>query len=99
MLDTFRSYWDSTIWPSLKPALWTALFTFLGLFGATLTGWLGDVADWAAGEGVAFPDPSVLSKAAVSAAGAAFAGLVNWVVRYIQTVTGKGTVPEYTRAA
>lgn len=85
------------VWPALRPALVTAAMTFIGLFAATLTGWLADLSDWLAGDGIDFPDPSVLAKAAVSAAGAALAGLVNWAVRQVQVVTGRGAVPTYRK--
>ena len=86
---------------ALRPALWTALFTFLALFIGTLTGWLSDVSDAIAagnGEGFVLPDPSVLAKGAMSVAAAAFTGLVNFIIRYLQSVAGVGKVPTYRDA-
>lgn len=75
-----------------RAALWTALFTFAGLFGMSLLGWLQEVWAWANDSTgvVLFPDPSVLMKAAVAAVVAALIGLVNFVVRWAQE---KGFVP------
>lgn len=75
---------------ALKAALWTALFTFLAVFGIATIGFLQDVASWASGDALTFPDVSVLGKAAVSAFAAAATGLVNWVVRLAQS---KGALP------
>lgn len=85
----------------LRAALWTALFTFIALFGASLIGWTQAVIEWAnAGGGVdVFPDVSVLGKAAVAAAGSAAAGFLNWAVRSAQAqglIPGKG--PSYPEA-
>ena len=77
-----------------RAALWTAAFSFVGLFGVSLVGWLGDVAQWSQaaldGTTVAFPPLSVLAYAAVSAAASAAIGLVNFVVRYAQA---RGVLP------
>lgn len=71
---------------ALRAAAMTALWTFVGLFSMSLTGWLQDVVAWATGDGglVAFPDPAVLVKAAVAAVGAAFAGIGNALFRLAQ---------------
>lgn len=84
---------------AIKAGLWTALFTFIALFGASLLGWISDVVEWAGESGTGeFPDVTVLGKAAIAAFGAASAGLVNLVVRLTQVATGKGTGPSYTDA-
>lgn len=82
---------------AIKAGLWTALFSFITLFGLALVGWLQDVMAWASeeGAGASFPDFTTLGYAAASAATSAVIGLVNGVVRSIQAVTGKGTVPSY----
>lgn len=81
---------------ALKAALWTALFTFVALFGLSLVEWLQDVAAWAGDQTPSeFPSVSVLAKAAVAAVAAAVTGLVNWGVRAAQAATGRGTVPSY----
>lgn len=87
---------------AFKAALWTALFSFLALFGVSLIGWTGDVVEWANNEGAtAFPSLSVLGYAAVSAFGAAMTGLLNFVVRFAQSkgVFGQSAVetgPSYS---
>lgn len=81
---------------AIKAGLWTALFTFVALFGASLLGWISDVVEWAGESGTGtFPDVTVLGKAAIAAAGAALAGLVNVVVRLGQVATGHTTGPTY----
>jgi hypothetical protein len=71
---------------ALKAAGYTALWTFLGLFATSLLGWLQDITAWASDDGgmVAFPDPSVLVKAAVAAAAAAISGVTSAIVRLVQ---------------
>lgn len=85
---------------AVKAAAWTALFTFISLFGLSLLDWLNDVWAWAQDKEnvVLFPDPTVLAKAGVSAVMAAVTGLVNFAVRWAQSKTGVGsaTVPRYT---
>lgn len=87
--------------PAVRPALMTALFTFIAIFGAALTGWLTEVIGWLeaidAPEQSEFPDPTVLGKAVVAGVVAAAAGIVNFVVRYAQVMLGKGTVPTYEK--
>ena len=87
--------------PAVRPALMTALFTFIAIFGAALTGWLTEVIGWLevidAPEQSEFPDPTVLGKAAVAGVVAAASGIVNFVVRYAQVTLGKGTVPTYEK--
>lgn len=61
----------------------TAVVTFLTLFTAAAVGFVGQLQEWAS-TGGEFPDPSVLGKAAVSAALAALAGLVNFAYRWLQ---------------
>lgn len=75
---------------SLKAALWTFLFTFLGVFALALSGWIGDVATWAGTDGAVFPSVTPLGKAAVAALAAAGSGFVNWIVRFVQS---KGILP------
>jgi hypothetical protein len=89
--------------PAVRPALMTALFTFVAVFGAALTGWLTEVIGWLeavdAPEQAEFPDPSVLGKAAVAGVVAAASGLVNFAVRWAQVMLGKGSVPVYEKHA
>lgn len=69
---------------SIKAALYTALWSFIGVFSVSLLGWLGDVAVWASSDLADFPSVTPLGKAAVSALAAAAAGFVSWVVRTSQ---------------
>lgn len=83
---------------AVRAGLWTALFTFITLFGLSALGWLNAVLSWAQdGSGaVVFPDARVLVKAAISAGVAALVGLVNLVVRLAQARLGLGTGPSYS---
>ena len=82
-------------WPALKPALFTALWTFLGVFGSTLVGWLEAVSGWleafGAPEAGEFPDPSVVGRAFLAGVTAAFSGLVSFGARML----GASKPPEY----
>jgi len=82
---------------AIKAGAFTALWTFIALFGLSVVGWLNDVIGWASDPDalVVFPDPSVLVKAAASASAAAVSGLVGTVVRLAQAATGHGDVPQY----
>lgn len=82
---------------AIKAGAYTALWSFIALFGLSLIGWLNDVVGWATSDGatVAFPDPSVLVKAAAAAVAAAASGLVGTIVRLAQVASGRGDVPQY----
>lgn len=84
---------------AFKAACYTALFSFIALFGLSLLGWLNDVLAWAqdATNVTVFPDPRVLVKAAVSATVSAIIGLVNFAVRAVQAQLGRGEAPVYAR--
>lgn len=71
---------------AIKAAAYTALWTFLGMFGAAAIGWLNDVQKWATSDGAVtvFPDPSVLVKAGIAATAAGFAFVVAAIVRLAQ---------------
>lgn len=85
---------------SLKAALWTALWTFIGLFVFSLLGFVGDISKWADGSLNHFPDVAPLAKAAVSALAAAFAGLLNFIFRFAQTKNVlPGQPPKYVAPA
>lgn len=76
---------------ALKAAGWSAVWTFVALFGLSAVGWLQDVAQWASSNGAdPLPGLSVLGFAAVSAVVAAVSGLVTAIVRVAQA---KGMVP------
>lgn len=84
---------------SLKAGFYTALVSFVTLFGASLLGWLTDVWEWAAStdDAVLFPDPSVLVKAGVAAVVAALIGVVNFAIRWAQGKVGVGEAPTYVK--
>lgn len=76
---------------SLKAALWTALFTFVGTVLAALLPLLSAVENWVNGsDPTVVDDLSVFAKVVVSAAIAAASGLVNWAIRAAQA---KGALP------
>lgn len=81
---------------SLKAGGYTAAWTFAGLFGASLLGWLNTVVAWATSDAPieAFPEASVLLKGLVAASGAAFGGLIGTVVRLAQSALGR-PIPSY----
>lgn len=87
---------------AIKAGAYTALWTFVALFGATATGWAGDVVTWAqewADTGAAgdFPSLSVLAAGATSAAFSALSGLVGTAVRLAQAKTSlPGHPPTYS---
>lgn len=87
------------IWKAVRPALMTALFTFLGVFATGALGWLSEVSGWLSAwgspEAGEFPDPSVLGTAVISGIVAAAGGLVNFIVRWLQIVQGWGKPPTY----
>ena len=83
-----------------KSALSSAAFTFIGLFSASLLGFIGKVVDWANNGGThAFPAMGGLALALVSAAGAAVTGLVTFVIRWAQTKGyAPGEAPQFATA-
>ncbi len=82
---------------ALKPALWTALFVFTGIFLPALFGWTQDAIN-AVGSGTfVWPDVDTLGKAGLAGFGAAASGLVNFIVRYAQELgLLPGKTPVYT---
>ena len=79
----------------LRAGVATAFFVAVPGFLLSMVGWLQDLASWAAGDTVEFPDPSVVRKAAVALVLAVVLGAINAAVRYVQERTGKGTTPVY----
>lgn len=76
---------------ALKAAGWSAVWTFIALFGVSTLGWLSDVAQWASSQGTEpLPALSVLGYAVVSAAVAAVSGVITAAVRLAQA---KGVLP------
>jgi hypothetical protein len=80
----------------LRAGVVTSVFVALPVFILSLTDWITEVAAWAAGENVAFPDISALRSAAVALVFAAISGGLNAAYRYFQERTNTGTVPVYT---
>jgi hypothetical protein len=82
---------------AIKAGVYTALWTFIALFGLSVVGWLNDLVQAASNDDatIVFGDPAILIKAAVSAAAAAASGLVGTVVRLAQVATGKGEGVKY----
>lgn len=75
----------STSGDAVRAAWTTALWTFLGVFGMSVLGWLGEVAEWASSSGAhAFPSTSVLGYAFISAGAAAGSFVVAALVRAAQ---------------
>lgn len=71
---------------AIKSGLYTALWTFLGLFSVSLLSWLQDFTEWASKSGHApLPGLSTLGYAAVAAFGGAASGFVAFVVRALQS--------------
>lgn len=82
---------------AIKAGLYTALWTFIALFGLSVVGWLNDLVATASDDNarLVFGDPAILVKAAVSAAAAAASGLVGTIVRLAQVATGRGEGVKY----
>ena len=72
-------------------------FTFAGMFGSSLLGWLGQLGEWASSSGASpFPSTSVLGYAFVAAGTAAATGALAGLVRAVQSATGRGNPPTYS---
>lgn len=80
---------------SAKAALYTVLFSFLSTLGLTLLDTLQKVDEWVQ-TGVA-PDWNAQGKVIISAVVAAAAGVVNYVVRFVQTKNDPTAGPKYTK--
>lgn len=78
-----------------KAALYTILFSFLSTLGLTLLDTLEKVDEWVQ-TGVA-PDWNAQGKVIISAVVAAAAGVVNYVVRYVQARKDPAAVPQYRK--
>ncbi len=77
---------DTNTLNSVKSGAYTALWTFLALFGVSLLGFLQEVAGWATKGGVEpFPETNRLGFALVSAFVAAASGILGTVVRLAQS--------------
>jgi hypothetical protein len=101
MLERIRAAYRRLPNP-VKAAIATGVATFTGLFVPAFLGWTNDVLTWisdfigSGGDAVPFPDPSVLTKAAVAAAGAAVAAVVNYAYRKAQELgLFPGSGPSY----
>ena len=79
----------------LRAGVVTAFYTAVVPFLLSMLGWLNDLAEWAGGEGVDFPDLSVVRQAAVALALAVVVGAINAAVRYVQEKRNLGVPPTY----
>lgn len=91
MLKRLRRRIPDWLWAGVV----TGLFTGLTPFVLALGDWLEGVAAWAAGDPVLFPDVSVVRSATVGLVFGGIAGGANAVYRYLQTLSGRGSPPEY----
>lgn len=81
---------------AVRSGLTVTVFSFLGLFSASLVGWIGQVGEWASAQGAKpFPSTSVLGYAFVAALTSIGPGLIALLVRGFQTAFGVGNVPTY----
>lgn len=80
-----------TIVNAIKAGAWTALFSFVTLFGLSLLSFLQEIVSWSSASGQApFPEISVLGYAFVTAFVSAITGIVNSVIRLAQAA---GVIP------
>jgi len=79
---------------AIRPAFWTAVWTFVGVFGFGMVGFLESIQQWAGGS-ADFPDLSVLRGAAVAGAMSALVGFTGGAIRFVQAISGHGTLPDY----
>lgn len=79
----------------LRAGVMTTFFAAVIPFLLAVIGWLEEVAEWAAGERLDFPDISVLRTAAVSLVIAVLIGAGNAAVRWFQERANVGTTPVY----
>jgi hypothetical protein len=81
----------------LRAGVMTAFYAAVVPFCLSLLSWLEEVAEWAAGEPVSFPDISVIRRAFVALVIAVLAGGVNAAVRYVQERNNLGSPPVYPK--
>lgn len=79
----------------LRAGVVTGAFVAIPGFLATLTDIVSDIASWAAGEDVPFPDLSTLRAAAVAVVAGAITGGLNALYRWVQERLGRGNPPVY----
>lgn len=79
----------------LRAGAATAFFIAVPGFLLAVLGWLEEVAEWAAGEPVPFPDLSALRQAAVALVLAVVIGAINAAVRWAQEKAKVGNTPVY----
>jgi hypothetical protein len=77
----------------LRAAIATAVFTFSATAFTALIGLLGEIQQWVDGGGE--PNWDTLAKVVVSAAVAAFSGLLNFGVRWFQQRSNPTAGPHY----
>ena len=79
----------------LRAGVMTAFWAAVVPFTLSLLSWLEEVAEWAAGEPVEFPDISVVRRAFVALVIACIAGAANAFARYVQERKNLGSPPVY----
>lgn len=84
---------------SLKSALYTALWTFLGTVALLSVGWLQDIAKWSSTNGHApLPGLSTVGYALIGGFVSAASGLVAFIVRALQANTAfPGEPPSFPK--
>lgn len=77
----------------IRAGVATAFFVAVPGFLLSLIGWLEELAEWAAGDVIEFPDLSALRKAAVALVLAVVLGGINAAVRWVQERAQGSTNP------
>lgn len=82
------SRWVNDLPDFIRRPLRLFLFSFLGLFLVSLSGWLGEVQSWATGvDGATFPDVRVLGSAAIAASSSALISVISLVWNFLEDKT------------
>lgn len=88
--------WYKGLSNPVRAALNTAWQSFVATFGLALLGLISRISEWADG-GADFPTLEPVAKGFVSAAVAAVAFLVTYVVRTVQAKSDPLKVPQYSQ--
>ncbi len=82
------SRWVNDLPDYIRRPLRLFVFSFLGLFLVSLSGWLSEVQSWATGvDGAAFPDVRVLGSAAIAASSSALISVISFVWNFLEDKT------------
>ena len=93
-MTKIKAYLDAH--PKARSAVRVFMYTFLSSFGLAFSGFLQDVLDWAQDNTSAFPDLSVLGKAAGAAVVGAVSAAFGWLwnrAPWTKTATYEGSPP------